>query len=111
MELFGKKGTMNFTSLELSKKLVALGCVSQSKYVWIDSDIEFPISIFAVMAFNYQEDATFTPAFCLEDFVGTHEQAKENAKKVFEDPWSTQRYEMIDSNDWRDYLEKAVEGR
>lgn len=96
---------MNFTSLELSKKLVVLGCkscVEREKYYFIHSE---------ELDSEGEQKFEAYPKFTLEDFVGTHEQAKENTRLLFEDPWSTKRYEMIDSDDWRDYLEKAVEGR
>lgn len=102
---------MNFTSLELSKKLVALGCKSCSEW-WPEEYV-----------FKGEERI---PAFCLEDFVGTHEQAWENSKKVFGDvitcgctccgyeygsriAWEAGICAMIQSGDWRASLEKAVD--
>ena len=68
---------MQLTSLELSKKLVELGCQSQSWFCYISKSKKPVFSKFGL-------NENTIPAFSLCDFVGQSEVAKENRKKVFD---------------------------
>lgn len=115
---------MKFTSKKLSEKLVMMGCKPHPEY----------LLGYGIFEPNYTDCPTSymndIPAFCLEDFVGTHEQAKENAKIAWGDSefeglqdfgcvgcnegacgesfaWH-QRHAIIDSEDWISYLEETM---
>ncbi len=119
---------MKFLPENLCKKLIKMGCISECQFFWYggNSPAHLGDSNFA----NHPE------AFCLEDFVGIHEQAKENARIVWgnainedniSDPFPSievvtdeggyyfeakscdlHRHAMIDSEDWVEYLEKFI---
>lgn len=122
-----------YTSRELSEKLVKLGCKSQSGLCYFSYDTEglewfgpqFEIEAKRV---GYCHEIQ---AFEFEDFCGTHAQARENCRIIWPDTnedgtlsikyimnnpkktavlhWEYHRHKMVDSEDWLKYLEKVIE--
>ena len=131
---------MEFTDLELSKKLVEVGCWSDSMYRWCLFQDNLEDKIWEPHLIWLQADGapfiayegkrfmqlTSIPAFTLSDFVGTHEQARENARLVWgnknmapaayqgqmlDDTWrafNVARHAMIDAPDWREYVRASL---
>lgn len=68
-----------YTSRELSEKLVKLGCKSQSGMTWIYQNYENPImggKVYSAEPWHTEpENELDLPAFEFEDFCGTHRQA------------------------------------
>ena len=122
-----------YTSRELSEKLVKLGCKSQSGKYWGSWDVPFQFRTDGV-----DRELPKRPAFEFEDFCGTHEQAHINigllifyiqnkrnkvvrdgglvilsGKILASEPMSGHDLvlEMIKSGDWLKYLEKVMEER
>lgn len=114
---------MRFLPKEICEKLIEMGCKNQCFFYWYKDLYDYPI----VDKSNYKEEFPehYIPAFSLEDFVGTHEQAKENAKIIWsgveaisDDPldgngpkWLLNRHELIDSDDWVEYITNFLNGK
>lgn len=69
-----------YASLELSRQLAALGCVSRSGFVW--GPYKEPMCRVDPRYFELWEGET-SPAFSLYDFIAPTEQARKNGKLVF----------------------------
>lgn len=92
---------MKFAPLELCKKLVELGCKSES--LWVSEKPE---------RLDY-----LIPAFCQNDFTGCHEQAKKNVWLLLKSKTigtvspveiSLFRTSIMDSKDWVKFLEESL---
>lgn len=105
---------MKFFSRENCDKLKKLGCVSELGFVW--SVYETPICIIDPTYVVYHDEDN-TPAFIEQDFTGSSNQAKENAKKrwgdkhiggtdrhVYPTAYEWHRHAMIDAPDAEAYL-------
>lgn len=107
-----------FAPIDLCKKLVELGCRSDSGFVYppgrdkpTDDD----------KWWSWDSNYPNTTAFYQNDFTGCHEQARENAKLVwpgsrdnpdygeYYENHDQQRHEMIDSDDWVKFLENTLQ--
>lgn len=108
-----------YTSRELSEKLVKLGCKSQSGFYYNIAigyqDIQKPFheSELRILGWIYPH-RDLIPAFEFEDFCGTHEQVKDNLHKVslaVAALWHEIYDGMLKSSDWIKYLEKVMEER
>lgn len=116
---------MKFAPLELCKKLVELGCKSESGFHWChyfkrEGGLNFN-------SLCVHEELPI-PIFEQNDFTGCHEQARENAKLVWGDMkvmdvdlneegdvvhshikfWQGKRQDMIESDDWVKLLEESL---
>lgn len=109
---------MKFAPKELCKKLIKMGCKSDHFGYQNDRLIHYSNGPRELLLFG-----EIIPAFTLEDFVGTHEQAKENAKIVWGDDgkyrmnnpkkewvlvYDFHRHKIIDSDDWTKYLKETI---
>lgn len=100
---------MRFLPLETCKKLVEMGCKSESDFFYCSLTTD-PKNSYYHWA-NKLSGYPMTPAFCLEDFLGSHEQAKLNCALV-DDPIGFGIYgfrdELQRSDDWVKYIEELV---
>lgn len=120
---------MKFLERKICEKLMNMGCKSESGFYWLDSP-DYP-SLKSELERLYVDEyiETATIAFCLEDFVGTTDQARENCKKLFglehrishEDQGrqfdryckccKCARHAITDSNDWVEYITKTLKDK
>lgn len=113
---------MRFLDKPTCEKLVKMGCVSESEfYFWLDplNDAYKPVP--GVPFFSREEIPFKVSAFTLEDFVGTHEQAKENCRilwglkseldgmYLWKHACYAKRHKILDSDDWVEFLRVEVE--
>lgn len=124
---------MRFLSKETCQRLVKIGCVSHSGFYYNgNGDIGFSFvhnndpSLGTSNSFLLEDEIRI---FILEDFLGTHEAAIENCKKVWgeipvlddiwvnferpiefkEDPaWVYMRHKILNSSDWVKFIEDEV---
>ena len=111
---------MTFLDLETSKRLVEMGCRGTADFWYLKSLETNEYEERAYYAPDGQDRSKYAcPAFTLEDLVGTHAQARENARLVWggggmADPsgWPhlRHRHAMIDASDWREYLRNSLKG-
>lgn len=122
---------MKFFSKDLSAKLEALGCKSETNFAWIFDDYK---EWEAVPTSPYDMTSTLTyiegpfAAFSIADFLSDEPYAIENCKKVsgdfidYECPicgltdkeiytWEYFRYELVGSQDQEAFIAKALEGK
>ena len=107
---------MNFTSLELSEKLIKMGCKSISEFVYfLKKDKPEPSSYCSASAIKKS-----ISCFCLEDFLGSHPTALENCKIIGRyaplgeggDRVNELRHAIVDHTaGWVDFLQRAVEAK
>jgi len=121
---------MRFTDIDLSRKLVALGCVSESNYEYFKRSLVGETPSYCThpdrKSWRHLEPV---PAFTIADFVETNDVARGNCKKVWGDEalificpaceedldsdpfeWAYHKLiKMINSDDWLAYLTEAVE--
>lgn len=97
---------MRFFPKEICQKLVELGCVSSSNFIWKQMNLD-KNGYFTT--YGFKSDLTDTEAFTLLDFIDTTEQAKENMEKVFRGH-SVYRHlhAIIDSPDGIEYITNVV---
>ena len=96
---------MNFASKELSEKLQGLGCKSVSEFYYSGDYIDACSGCGGCNTPGKEK----LPAYCIEDFLGSHPEALENCKKVWgEDPRGWYRLGMVDAPDQWDYLERTM---
>lgn len=92
-----------YTSRELSERLVKLGCKSQSGFYYLQGRTK-PVSRWLDEEFLHP----IVPAFEFEDFCGTHDQAEEN-RAVLRDWFSVHEcLDSLGSNNWLKYLEEVL---
>lgn len=72
-----------YTPPEMSKKLVALGCVSQSRMTWGQSPYYGTALYYAYCPEDKEDHETLTPAFEFEDFAGPSDAAMRNARIIW----------------------------
>lgn len=101
---------MKFAPKELCKKLEGMGCKSESDFYYSRYEPQMTEPFYKDS--RTEHIARLFYAFTIEDFIGTHEQAKENARIVWGLQWPETymscRHDMIDSADWVKYLEETM---
>jgi len=107
-----------YTPPEMSKKLLALGCTSQSNLYWYKQfphekyrDIYLRPDDPLALAFNGS-----IPAFEFEDFAGNHEQANKNCQLVWPDDGdivfrTEQKCSVRYSKNWVEEVERGFKLR
>lgn len=115
-----------FAPKELCEKLQAMGCKSESDFIWAPQKSPAG-SIDYILIYRFGE-SSMTAALTQNDFTGATDQARQNAKIVWgessyngvkyltDDNYSTDcmtnveshRHAMIDSKDWVKYLEQTM---
>lgn len=113
---------MKFFKKELCKKLLKLGCVSESDmFHWFGPGIDGEHLLHRSKFYpdDYLENREGNlPAFSIYDFLSDEEYCKENCKKVFgekEHPgawsfdWENERHRWLDSENQEAFIEEAVE--
>lgn len=120
-----------FLPRDLSEIAQRLGCVSQSGMFYVIGD-GWEERTYYKPSFSLEEGEHLISAFSFEDFAGTSEQARKNAKIVFgekiitgcpvcmgpgyEDPYEFDAFfyhvhAMVRSKDWITYIRPFLEGR
>ena len=112
---------LNFLDKKTCETLVKMGCKSESEYYYDPDEDDYLMN---AGSDEFYDRGNEIPAFCLDDFVGTHEDAIFNCQKVFGTmpnkmvihpdksiirDWECARHAMIDSPDWCEYIRKALD--
>jgi hypothetical protein len=123
-----------FASLNLSKKLSEMGCVSESKMTWLDDrhPLDKSVRIPGVRKYSlsYNYYCTEPPqAFHPWDFIANTEQARKNAEILWgreielgcpccgyigyyeNEEWDYRRHQAIDAPDFWQFVNESIEGR
>lgn len=88
---------MEFLPLEICRKLTAIGYKTESGFVWInrllkitETNEEPIIALLQNVIFDWEPNAEILcPAFTPWDFIGTSEQARDNARILWGDEIAT----------------------
>lgn len=126
---------MRFLPKNICEKLVKIGCKTDG-FAYYGSPPNFPNGVILYkkdfQPDDYLENIPYLiPAFTLEDFVGTHEQAKENRKIIFPDKFCIDcnkiaeqdckafhlrqegdyyfLNEIVNSKDWVEFISEVVD--